>query len=161
MQLPKMSSIPLTVRFLQTFLSLDMSTVDKNPQKFKLPIYFFCQRIPSLKQQVLSRYPAFIRKLEYSKCKEVNFMLAIIKDDPRSPTFKNIRFFETMCSDEVFQFASWRVKEMLPRITVPRSEVWRIRLLRSLLDIRGSRSFLQFNMTEEQTKAMIDSLCIT
>ena len=132
-----------------------------NPVVFSSEMNTINKKIPSFKQQVLSRYPAFIRKLKYSKCKEVNFMLAIIKDDPRSPTFKNIRFFETMCSDEIFQFASWRVKEMLPRITVPQSEVWRIRLLRSLLEIRGNRSFLQFNMTEEQTKAMIDSLCIT
>ena len=66
-----------------------------------------------------------------------------------------------MCAETVLQYASWRVKEMLPKITVPQTEMWRIGLLTTLLEIRRNCLFSQFSMTKEKTKSMIDSLCVT
>ena len=121
-----------------------------------------CENLPSLKCQVLSRYPNFVKNLKNSPSKEVRILVGILHDDPNSPTFKNIQYIKEICKNEdVLHFQSWEMFDLIPRNVLPDGEMWRKRLLLSLLDIRSNRSFGNFNLSCEDLSAMIDSLCIS
>ena len=45
----------------------------------------------SLRNQVLSRYPGFFRKLESLPSKEVRMLVRMVSSDPKSTTCKNLR----------------------------------------------------------------------
>ena len=119
-----------------------------------------CRDLPSLELQVLSRYPMFLKKLEASPSREIRFMFEIVKDDPGSATFRNIRYFKTVCKEkDVLEFSSWRARQILPKTIIPDSELWRTGLLTTLLTIKRNRLYSQYRMTVDQTRAMIYSLC--
>ena len=115
---------------------------------------------PSLRNQILSRYPAFYRKLLQSPSKEVRVLASIVSHDPRSPTCSNLRYLQKMTGLATPQyFSSARIKVALPVKEVPEPEKWRLGLLDNLLKLKKERF-----MKVEDSKAicaMIDSLCST
>ena len=113
-----------------------------------------------LRNQVISRYPGFYRKLLSSPSREVRGLARIVSNDPRSTTCKNLRFLraKTDMTQPEF-FCSLRIKAALPVQAVPESEKWRLGLLASLLMVTSEK-----HLRVEDTKsicAMIDSLCST
>ena len=121
---------------------------------------YFAQKQTSLRNQVLSRYPGFIRGMLNSPSKEVRLLVRIVKDDPRSHTCLNLRYLSQKTGlEKVESYAGWRVKEALGRKTVPESERWRLGLLTTLLNMKRDK-FSQVQ-DSKQISAMIDSLSST
>ena len=114
----------------------------------------------SLRNQVLSRYPAFYRKLLQSPSKEVRVLARMVSDDPRSSTCTNLRYLQNMTGLAAPEFySSARIKMELPTKQVPEAERWRLGLLDNLLKLKKER----FMKVEDSKSicAMIDSLCST
>ena len=42
---------------------------------------------------------------------------------------------------------------------IPENEIYRIRLLTSLLQVREAKTYQEFNLTKKMTQDLIDSLC--
>ena len=114
----------------------------------------------SLRNQILSRYPAFVRQLLQSPSKEVRVLARLVSSDPRSTTCSNLKYLQEMTGLTHPQyFSSARVKVELPTKLVPGSERWRIGLLDNLLKLKMER-FLKVE-DSKAICAMIDSLCST
>ena len=113
-----------------------------------------------LRNQVISRYPGFYRKLMTSPSREIRGLARIVSNDPRSTTCRNLRFLKKktgMSRPECY--SSLRIKAALPVQAVPECEKWRLGLLASLLMVRSEK-----HLRVEDTRsicAMIDSLCST
>ena len=121
---------------------------------------YFAEQQTSLRNQILGRYPGFIRGLMTSPSKEVRMLVRVVRDDPRSHTCLNLRYLRQMTGlQEVDRYASWRVKAALGRKTVPENEKWRIGLLTTLLKMKMDKFFQVQDM--QQLCAMIDSLSST
>ena len=121
-----------------------------------------CEDRPSLRAQILSRYPNFVRNLSNSPSREVGFLLNLVKNDPSSVTYQNIVYLKAVTeNDSVFDYASWKVLEIFPRRTIPIQEQWRKQILSTLLDIRISRNFGNYNLSYEEVTSIITSLCIS
>ena len=121
--------------------------------------YFAADEI-TFRNQILSRYPGFFRKLLLSPSKEVGILARIVANDPRSTTCLNLRYLRGITSmDKAELFSSWRIREALPIKTVPQCEVWRLGLLTTLLEMRSDK----YRQVQDSKKfsAMIDSLCST
>ena len=121
---------------------------------------YFAQNQPSLRRQILSRYPEFYRKLLTSPSKEVRVLARMVTGDPRSTTCKNLRYLrEKTKLDKVEEYSSWRVRDALPALEVPETEKWRLGLMQSLFTMRSEK-----NMMVQDSKricSMIDSLSST
>ena len=119
---------------------------------------FLCSDIVSLKTQVLSRYPKFVRKLLGSSSKEIRFLSRILVTDQRSNLCRNISYLSDLTGlENVVMVASWRVKQALRvKCTL---EPWRKALLTSYMQIRYDKSYAEFNMSKDQCDKFIDSLC--
>ena len=119
---------------------------------------YFASGFTSLRNQVISRYASFYRKLLKSSSKEVNFMANIVAKDPRSVTCKNLRLLQSKTAlRQPYTYSTFKIKSVLPVKTIPQSEKWRLGLLSSLLKLR-----LEKRMRNEATisvDAMLDSLC--
>ena len=122
---------------------------------------FFCQDMITLRNQVLSRYPEFIRKLLASPSKEIRFLVNTIMKDQRSITAKNLNYLENMSNCAVIRFAKWKVRQNLPKRSVPQNETWRLGLLSLLLEARTSKHYSHINASKVQIEEMISSLCKT
>ena len=122
---------------------------------------YFCRDMIPLRNQVLSRYPGFIRKLLDSPSKEIRFLVNIVMNDQRSTTARNITYLENMTNCEVVKFARWKVKQNLPVKSVPQSDNWRTSLLTLLLEARQSKNYSKINLSKMEAAEMIISLCIS
>ena len=120
--------------------------------------WFVAGMIP-LRNQVISRYPGFYRKLLSSPSREIRALARIVSNDPRSTTCKNLRFLRSKTEMNQPEFySSLRIKAALPVQAVPECEKWRLGLLANLLMVRGEK-----HLRVEDTRsicAMIDSLWI-
>ena len=75
---------------------------------------FLCKDNASLRSQVLSRYPKFVRKLLQSNSKEIRFLSRILLTDQRSNLCRNISYLSDITKLEiVIMVVSWRVKQAL------------------------------------------------
>ena len=119
---------------------------------------YFASGFTSLRNQVISRYAGFYRKLLKSSSREVCFMANIVAKDPRSVTCKNLRLLQSKTAlRQPYTYSTFKIKSVLPVKTVPQNEMWRLGLLSSLLKLR-----LEKRMRNEATNsvdAMLDSLC--
>ena len=114
----------------------------------------------SLRNQILSRYPGFFRKLLDSPSKEVRVLARMVSGDPRSSTFSNLRYLEKLTGLSRPQFcSSAKIRAALPIKEVPEHEVWRLGLLDYLLKLKREK----YLVVEDSKKicAMVDSLCST
>ena len=119
---------------------------------------FFASNFTSLRNQILSRYPGFFRKLLHSPSREVRFLAHLVQHDPRSVTCTNLRYLRRISSLEQAElYSSTRVRCAVPVLVVPEKESWRLGLLTQLMVARSEKFF-----TNEDSKskcAMLDSLC--
>ena len=121
---------------------------------------FLCKDNASLRSQVLSRYPKFVRKLLESNSKEIRFLSIILLTDQRSNLCRNISYLSDITKlENVIMVASWRVKQAL-KIKC-NLEPWRKSLLTSYMQIRFNKSYAEFNISKDQCDKFIDSLCIS
>ena len=121
---------------------------------------YFAAGMPSFRNQILSRYPGFFRKLLVSPSKEVRILSRIVSNDPRSTTCLNLRYIRKKTGiSKAEWFSSWRIKEALPVQQVPECEHWRLGLLATLLKMRCDR-YRQVQDSKHLC-AMIDSLSST
>ena len=121
---------------------------------------FLAENQPSLRNQILSRYPGFYRKLLNSPSKEVRVLARMVAADPRSTTCRNLSYLrEVTGMVNVEWYSSWRVRDSLPVQRVPEKERWRLGLLSSLLGMQSEK----YMMVQDSKRicAMIDSLCNT
>ena len=121
---------------------------------------FLCKDIVSLKSQVLSRYPKFVRKLLDSTSKEVRFLSRILLTDQRSNLCNNISYLSDATKiNNVIMVAGWRIRQALKeKCTL---EPWRENLLATFMKIKCDKSYEDFNMTKQQLNDFIDSLLIS
>ena len=97
--------------------------------------HFFCEGKMSLRNQILSRYHNFVRKLGDSPSKEIRFMFNLNNTDRRSVTGRNIEYLSRLCNNcNVMNVGNEIVKSLLPTATP--CEPWRISLLVTLLGAR-------------------------
>ena len=121
---------------------------------------YFAAGHPSLRNQILSRYPGFYRTLLNSPSKEVRVLSRIVSEDPRSSTFSNLKYLEKITGLIRPQLCSAaKVSQALPVREVPESDGWRIGLLDKLLMLRRQK-YLRVEDNQRIT-AMIESLCST
>ena len=121
---------------------------------------WFTPSIPSLRNQIISRYPKFYRQLINSLSKEIRFLVRLVSSDPRSTTCRNLRLLRERTSLRQAEYYSRsRILLLLPSKQVPDSELWRVRLLASCLKLRTEID----NRVQDTEKicAMISSLCST
>ena len=121
---------------------------------------FLCKDITSLKQQVLSRYPKFVRKLLDSTSKEVQFLSRIVLNDQRSNTCRNICYLSDATNlNNVIMVAGWRIRQALKeKCTL---EPWRKNLLETFMKIKYEKTHEDFGMTKQLLNDFIDSLLIS
>ena len=82
------------------------------------------------RNQVLSRYPGFYRSLLNSSSKTVRILARIVSRDPRSNTYKNLKYLERLTKLRHPEFyTAFKIKEALPVKRVPVEEQWRLGLL--------------------------------
>ena len=121
---------------------------------------FLASDMTSMRNQILSRYAGFYRKLLNSPSREVRGLARIISSDPRSTTCRNIRLLRDKTGmDQPHVYSSAKVKAALPVQSVPEPEKWRLGLLTSLMKLR-SEKYLRVE-DSKSICAMIESLCST
>ena len=113
----------------------------------------------SLRNQVYARYVTYFQKLFQSSSKEVRHLVRIVARDARSVTWKNVSLIKEVSGLSPWDYSKWRIKEKLPRATVPANNEWRLGLLQKLLEMRRQQEFTVED-TDRATQ-MIDSLCTT
>ena len=135
--------------------------VDRETKTFLVEGYF-CSNHVSLRNQVLSRYPAFVRKLLNSFSSEVRFLANLVLHDKRSNVCRNLEYISNITQiRDVYQMVKWRVREALPRQLCKPEDMWRVSLLSAYLEIRYRKTFSQYGMTQSQCDLFIRSLCIS
>ena len=116
--------------------------------------------IAPLRNQVMSRYAGFYRKLLFSPSREIRALALMVTNDPRSTTYKNLRLLRNMTGlSQPHMYSGFKIKASLPVKSVPEKEKWRLGLLSSLFKVRS-----EMYLRVEDTKSicsMIDSLCST
>jgi hypothetical protein len=121
---------------------------------------FLAKDHTSLRNQILSRYPGFYRKLQMSPSKEVRMLVKMVEADPRSTTCQNLRYLRKVTNlDNAEQYSSWRIREELPQKTVPDAEKWRLGLLTKLMAVKQNQ-YMEVQDSKRIT-AMVESLCST
>ena len=112
--------------------------------------------IAPLRNQVMSRYAGFYRKLLLSPSREIRALALMVSNDPRSTTYKNLRLLRNMTGlSQPHRYSAFKIKASLPVKSVPEKEKWR----HGLFNVR-SEMYLRVEDTKSIC-AMIDSLCAT
>ena len=120
---------------------------------------YFCSDLISLRRQVYSRYPGFVKKLLNSTSHEVRFLANIGINDQRSVLCRNIRFLNEVSKINVMIEPKWKLREAMPFQSKEEPEPWRMSLLTTFLSARINKTYSDLNLTYKQLNAMIDSLC--
>ena len=121
---------------------------------------FLAKDQTSLRNQILSRYPGFYRKLQMSPSKEVRMLVKMVENDPRSTTCQNLRYLRKVTNlENAEQYSSWRIREELPKKSVPEAEKWRLGLLAKLMAMKQNQ-YMEVQDSKRIT-AMVESLCST
>ena len=121
--------------------------------------YFACEHL-SLRRQVFSRYPGFIKKMLNAPSFEIRFLTSMAMKDQRSVVCRNLNHLNQVSKLDVMNEPKYRLKEAMPYQSDEQLEPWRVSLLTKFLEIRLNRTYDQFNVTYAQVNSMIDSLCI-
>ena len=120
---------------------------------------FLAQDHISMRNQVLGRYKGFLQGLMKSPSPEVQLLVRVAVKTPGSTTWDNVKYVEELTGLNPRYNSSSQIKEALPVQNVPEAEHWRLGLLSTLLNQRSQQYENQIN--QEQTSALIDSLCST
>ena len=102
-----------------------------------------------------------MRKLLQSPSKEISFVAHMVVNDQRSVTCKNLTYLQELTKMNPVYEANWKVRAALPRQHVPESELWRINLLTTFMQIKISKTYSMYNMDKVKMESFIASLCKT
>ena len=120
----------------------------------------FAANHTSLRNQILSRYSGFYRKLLSSPSREVRVLARMVSSDPRSSTCSNLKYLDELTGMMKPQFfSSARVRMELPVQKVPEAEQWRTGLMDNLMKMKKEKYLAVSD--SKRICAMIDSLCKT
>ena len=120
---------------------------------------YFADGQMSLRSQIYSTYPKFLKKLISSPSKEFRFLSKVLVNDPRSIIGKNIWYLNNLTRSDVLKANPYEFKRLLPTKTIPENEKYRIRILNTLLQIREAKQFQDMNLTKQMAQELIFSLC--
>ena len=111
----------------------------------------------TVKQQLLSRFVNFVKKLLTSSSPEVCMVVNMVARCARSTTRKNLLNIEREVHLDPWTTPGWKIKEAVARAEVPAMEGWRIQYLGKLLDARRE---MDDNCDDtEEISSLIDNLC--
>ena len=113
----------------------------------------------TLRNQVLGRYPGFLQGLMKSPSPEVQFLVRVMMNTPRSNTRDNINYIQELTGLSARYHAKSQIRAALPVMEVPELEKWRLGLLHVLFDQRKIQ--YENQQTTEFTNSLIGSLCST
>ena len=136
-----------------------MEGITRNSHLFDRKLFRKWTNEPALRNKIFSRYPKFLKKLLNSPSKEIQFLSKILISDTRSIIAKNIWYLNKLTKSDILRVDSFELKRQLPVKIIPENEIYRIRLLTSLLQVREAKTYQEFNMTKKMTQDLIDSLC--
>ena len=119
----------------------------------------FAREQMTLRNQVLSRYPGFVQNLLQSPSKEVRLLANIVARDPKSTTYKNIKYMEHLTDMSPWDYSGLVIRKKLPVKQVPEGDKWRVGRITKLLDLRGQKHLCVQDNT--RISAWLDSLCCT
>ena len=116
--------------------------------------------LTSLRNQIISRYPKFYRKLLSSPSKEIRVLANIAGNDIRSTTCLNLKLVRKMTNlNDAEHYSATKIHSLLPVKEVPEHETWRLGLLDSCFKVKQERDLA----LEDSSRicAMIVGLCTT
>ena len=87
-----------------------------------LVVSYFAHDQPSMRNQVLGRYPGFLKNLRESPSTEVRFLVNVLARDPSSNTAENIKYIKKLTGTCPWSSPASSVKATLPVQAVPDSE---------------------------------------
>ena len=111
----------------------------------------------TVKQQLLSRFVHFVKKLLTSSSPEVCMVVNMVARCARSTTGNNLLNIEREVHLDPWTTPGWKIKEAVARAEVPAMEGWRIQYLGKLLDAR--REMDDKCDDTEEISSLIDNLC--
>ena len=112
-----------------------------------------------LRNMVLGRYPAFLRRLLDSSSTEVRLMAELAMENAQTVTASNLAHLQKLTQLDPVSDSVRSIKMALPVKLVPEEEEWRLGLLDKLLELRVKRRAA--GEDEKAVTAMISSLCST
>ena len=112
-----------------------------------------------LRNMVLGRYPAFLRRLLDSSSTEVRLMAELAMENAQTVTASNLAHLQKLTQLDPVSDSVRSIKMALPVKLVPEEEEWRLGLLDKLLELRVKRRAA--GEDEKAVNAMISSLCST
>ena len=113
--------------------------------------------LPTVKQQLTSRYIRFVRNLLSSDSTEVRVVASMMVRCARSTTGKNLLNIERETSLDPLRAQPWQVRLAVGREGFPPNEGWRWHYLKKLLDARREMA-TNCDNTEDIT-VLIEGLC--
>ena len=111
----------------------------------------------SLRNQIMGRVPGFLRSLKDSISMEVRFLFHISMKDGNSVTRINKELVQELSGRNPMEWANFIVRESLPINDIPVKELWRVDILRTLLEMRKLIGINNENPDRLQTT--IDLIC--
>ena len=92
-----------------------------------------------LRIQIIGRYSGFLQGLMQSPSPEVQFLVRVMMNTPRSNTRDNMRYIEELTGLSPRFHTKTQIMASLPVMEVPELEMWRPGLLHLLLKQRKSQ----------------------
>ena len=111
----------------------------------------------TVKQQLLSRFVNFVKKLMRSTSPEVSVVANMVARCARSTTGGNLMQIERETNLDPWITPAWMIRETAGRAEVPPMEGWRVQYLGKLLDARQELED-RCEKTDE-ISSLIDNLC--
>ena len=114
---------------------------------------------PTIRQQILGRFPKFIKSLLDSPSLEVAVIARVVIRDAKTTTGKNVLNVQLETGLDVVSTPLSKMKEMFSPVKVPVPDSWKFYLLEKYLKIRKD---LQLKCDDtENIDDLISSLCST
>ena len=110
-------------------------------------------------QELYARYVKFIKALSTTPSTEVKHLFNIVKTDAQSNTGLNINKIQRDTSLDPCKVNSSQVRSVIMKTEVPENYVWRIPLLKKLLEQRRDLECQMSNTEELET--LISGVCCT
>ena len=120
---------------------------------------FLADSFPPVIQELYARYVKFLKALRTSPSQEIKHLFNMVKTDVQSNTGLNINMIQRDTSLDPCKVNSSQVRSVKMKTEVPENDVWRIPLLKKLLEQRSDLEH-QMSNTEELT-TLISGVCCT
>ena len=111
----------------------------------------------TVKQQLLSRYVNFLKKLMRSTSPEVTTVANMVARCARSTTGSNLMKIERETNLDPWTTPAWMIRETVQRAEVPPMKGWKVQYLGKLLDAR--QDLENRCETTDEISSLIDDLC--